>query len=210
MNIGHGYGQTNFVDSDYKNFSVDPNLHLDKLSTTPVANWSIDIHEHQMTPKGTLLVSAYNNTPYDLSSFANGSANSWIVDAVFFELDIATSQVLFSWTASDHVSLNSSHQPISQEAENGTKSAPWDWFHVNSVAAVGDDFLVNSRHCWTTYLVSGKDGSVIWHIEGETGGSFGALPSDGTFRWQHHVRAHNVTETSLDLSLFGMWPSASC
>lgn len=50
--------------------------------------------------------------------------------------------------------------------------------------------------------MSGTDGSIIWSIEGETGGSFGALPSDGTFRWQHFARPHNVTETSLDLSLF--------
>ena len=93
-------------------------------------------------------------------------------------------------------------------AGNGTQVAPWDWFHVNSIQAVGANYLVNSRHHWATYLVSGADGSVIWSIAGETGGSFGALPSEGTFRWQHFVRAHNVTESSLDLSLFDNHASA--
>jgi hypothetical protein len=73
---------------------------------------------------------------------------------------------------------------------------------------VGPGYLVNARHHWATYFISGQDGSVIWSIEGETGGSFGPLPSDGTFRWQHFARAHNVTKTCLDLSLFDNHNSA--
>lgn len=193
-----------FVDTTYRNFIVDPNLGLNKLTKTTVANWSVDIHEHQMTSRNTLLVSAYNNTPYDLSPYG-GPANGWITDSLVFELDIETWDVLFSWKALDHVSPTMSHQPLAIKALNityGTKAAPWDWFHVNSIDFVGDDYLVNGRHTWTTYLVSGTDGSVIWSIEGENGGSFGALPADGTFKWQHYARAYNVTESSLDLSLF--------
>lgn len=79
---------------------------------------------------------------------------------------------------------------------------------MNSIEAVGDYYLVNSRHQWAFYLVSGKDGSIIWSFEGMVGGSFGAPPSNGTFKWQHHVRAHNVTETSFDVSLFDNHNSA--
>ena len=193
--------QVSFLDATYKHFAVDPNLHLNKLTSTPVINWSVDIHEHQMTPRNTMLVSAYNNTQYDLTPI-NGSADGWIVDALVFELDLASWEVLFTWRAVDHVPLSASHQPLISKSGNGTKAAPWDWFHINSIEAVGENYLVNSRHNWAVYLVSGKDGSIIWILEGETGGDFGALPSDGTFRWQHHARAHNVTESSLDLSLF--------
>ena len=200
-NIGHGYGQVNFVDATYKNFTVDPDLGLTKLLKTTNPKWSIDIHEHQLTSRNTLLVSAYNNTPYDLTAYG-GPKHGWIADSMFFELDVATSKVLFSWTASDHVPLNSSHQPIITPLSNATESAPWDWFHINSVDTVGSDYLVNGRHVWSTYAVSSKDGSVIWSIEGENGGSFGELPADGTFSWQHYARAHNVTPTGLDLSMF--------
>ncbi len=73
---------------------------------------------------------------------------------------------------------------------------------------VGHDFLINARHHWAFYLVSGDDGSVKWSVEGETGGSFGTLPSEGTFRWQHFVRAHNVTDTGLDIGIFDNHASA--
>jgi hypothetical protein len=80
---------------------------------------------------------------------------------------------------------------------------------VNSVELVGNDYLISARHHWAIYLVSGTDGSVIWSLEGETGGSFGPLPSEGTFRWQHFARAHNVTATSFDLGLFDNHNAAS-
>lgn len=204
MNIGHGYGQVNFLDETYTNSPVNPNLGLDKLTETRVANWSIDIHEHQLTSRNTLLVSAYNNTQYDLSS-VGGPADGWIADSMFFELDLATWDVLFSWAASDHIDPSTSYQPLSIPSLNitfGSKDAPWDWFHVNSIDLVGEDYLVNGRHTWTTYAVSSQDGSVKWALHGENGGSFGALPANSTFRWQHYARAHNVTQTSLDLSLF--------
>lgn len=204
LNIGHGYGQVNFLDDTYSKFIVDPNLGLNKLTNTTVANWSMDIHEHQLTPRNTLLVSAYNNTPYDLSSLG-GPANGWITDSLFFELDIATWDVLFQWTALDHIDPSTSHQPLSIPSLNitfGSKQAPWDWFHINSVDIVGNDYLVNGRHTFTTYAISSKDGSVVWALQGQNGGDFGAPPSDSTFKWQHYARAHNVTDTSLDLSLF--------
>lgn len=137
VNVGHGYGQANFLDETYSPFVVDPNLGLNKLTVTPVANWSIDIHEQQMTPRNTLVVSTYNNTQYNLSSIG-GPADGWIVDAVVFELDVATGGVLWSWHALDHLPLNASHQPLSDKSGNGTIEAPWDWFvceayHPNSV-----------------------------------------------------------------------------
>lgn len=204
LNIGHGYGQVNFVDNTYKNFPINPSLDLNKLTETSLGNWSIDIHEHQFTSRNTLLVSAYNNTPYDLSS-VGGPTDGWIADSMFFELDFDTWDVLFRWAASEHIDPGTSYQPLSIPSLNvtfGTRDAPWDWFHVNSIDLLGDNYLVNGRHTWTSYAVASTDGSVIWALHGQSGGSFGQLPSNSTFRWQHYVRAHNVTSTSLDLSLF--------
>lgn len=154
-----------------------------------------------MTSRNTLLVSAYNNTPANLQS-VGGPKDGWLVDGCVFEIDIATDEVLFSWSASDYLPLNLSHEPFTDVSGNGTKVAPWDWFHINSIEAVGGNYLVNARHHWAMYMISGEDGSVIWSFEGQTGGDFGAPPSDGTFRWEHFARVHNVTGTSLDVSLF--------
>ena len=207
VNIGHGYGQVNFLDDTYTPFVVNPDLHLNKETTTDNPIWSVDIHEQQMDSRDTILVSAYNNTPYDLSSIG-GPADGWIVDCLVFELDVDTGKVLFSWSALDHVPVGASHQPLSDKSGNGTEIAPWDYFHINAIQGVGGNYLVNARHTWTAYMVSGEDGSIIWSLEGEDGGSFGPLPSDGTFRWQHFARAHNVTDTSLDISFFDNHNSA--
>ena len=83
VNTGHGYGQVNFLDDTYKNFSINPNLGLNKLTTTENPDWSIDIHEQQLTSRNTLLVSAYNNTQADLTAYG-GPADGWVVEAVVF------------------------------------------------------------------------------------------------------------------------------
>lgn len=197
-NIGHGYGNVTFLDQNYEiAFVVCPDLNLD-TQVTPTPQCQIDIHEHQLTPRNTIIVSAYNATPTDLTS-VNRSANGWIQNCLFYEIDIPTNKVLFEWSAIDHVSVTESHLPVG----NATETAPWDYFHVNSVELVDDIYIVNGRHTWTTYFVSAKNGSVLYRLNGETGGDFGALPPNGTFRWQHHVRRHNSTaDGSFALSLF--------
>ncbi len=132
LNVGHGYGQTNFLDDTYQHFAVNPGLGLNKLVNTSNPDWSTDIHEHQMTDRNTLLVSAYNNTPYDLTS-VGGSADGWIVDGLIFEIDIATQEVLFSWHALDHLPLNASHQPLGTA---GNQADPWDWFVCEDVIEI--------------------------------------------------------------------------
>lgn len=67
---------------------------------------------------------------------------------------------------------------------------------------IGGDYLINGRHTWSTYLVSGYDGHIIWRVEGESGGDFGSLPEEARFRWQHDARAHNITDTSITISWF--------
>ena len=43
VNVGHGYGEVVFLDDTYQNFTVNPNLGLNKLTTTSNPNWSIDL-----------------------------------------------------------------------------------------------------------------------------------------------------------------------
>lgn len=40
VNIGHGYSQVNFLDDTYTEFVVNPDLGLNKETTTEDPNWS--------------------------------------------------------------------------------------------------------------------------------------------------------------------------
>lgn len=76
--VGKGYGQVTFADSTYKNFSVRPDLGINTLQQDN-PRWTggqVDIHEAEMTLRNTLLITAYNNTQYDLSSL-NDTSEFW-------------------------------------------------------------------------------------------------------------------------------------
>lgn len=196
-NTGHGYGNVTFLDTSYDTqYVVCPDLDL-VVPGNVTETCQADIHESYVTDRNTLLVSAYNSTPADLTA-VNGSADGHVFDCLFFEIDPKSGDILFRWSALDHVPVTESHEPL-----NGTGNAtrPFDYFHINSVVNIGEYYLVNSRHTWTVYLLD-RQGNIVWRFAGDTGGDFGALPEGGTFRWQHHPRPHNVTDTSFDLSLF--------
>lgn len=153
----------------------------------------------------------------------DGPSDGWVYDTKFLEIDIATQDIVFEWSAIEAgIPFNlSKTRPVGGMAGNGTsQSSPWDWFHTNSVQSVGDKYLVNSRHCWSTFMLD-STGKVEWYIDGSDGGDF-KLDSDNLFvsltssfslssgrnsneylqRWEHHARAQNVTDTSLELHYF--------
>ena len=177
-NIGHGYGNVTFLDSTYNEIlNVCPKF---GLRTTNNATYpcQADFHESYVTDRNTLLVTAYNVTETDLSSLG-GPSNGWVFDCLFFELDPKNGDILFRWSALEHVSVTETKLNLAGRG-GFNQSLPFDWFHINSVVNIGDQFLVNSRHLWATYLVSAK-GDIEWTIQGDTGGDFGALPPNGHF-----------------------------
>ncbi len=177
-NVGHGYGSVTFLDENYKEIlNVCPQLGL----LTPdnvIYTCQGDFHESFVTDRNTLLVTAYNVTQTDLSPIG-GPSDGWILDCLFFELDPKTSDVLFRWSALEHI-------PVTETKLNLTgrggfnQSKPFDWFHINSVVNIGDKFLMSSRHLWTVYLITAK-GEVEWTLQGDTGGDFGLIPANGHF-----------------------------
>lgn len=197
-NVGHGYGNVTFLDSSYTQIlTVCPKLGLVTPDNTTYP-CEIDFHESYVTDRDTLLVTAYNATPTDLSSIG-GPRNGWIFDCLFIEINPTDGSILFRWSALDHVPVGVSKFPLRNTGRS--QSQPFDYFHINSVVNIGDNYLLNSRHAWTTYLVSAT-GDIIWTIQGDTGGDFGPLPPNGHFAWQHYARPHNVTNSSISLSWF--------
>ena len=176
-NIGHGYGNVTFLDTSYDEIlTVCPKLGLVTPDNTEYS-CEADLHESFTTDRDTVIVSAYNATQTDLTSIG-GPKDGWIFDCLFFEIEPETGKILFQWSAIEHVPVTASKQPLAGTGLN--QSVPWDWFHINSIVNIGDEYLVNSRHTWTTFLLTSQ-GEIIWQIQGNTGGDFGPLPENGHF-----------------------------
>jgi hypothetical protein len=181
-NPGHGYGRAVFLDHEYQPIEFD----LDETITSLIEDQpgNLDFHEHIMTSSDTLFVTAYNNTPHDLSAIG-GSKDGWLANSMFFEIEPPTGRVVLSWSAIDHILLSDSRLPLPSYMGDGTKRAPYDHFHINSIQPLGEDrLLINSRHTWCSYVLHRTSGKVLQIIDGYEHG----------FSWAHHARAHNLTE----------------
>ncbi|KAL4931638.1 arylsulfotransferase family protein [Aspergillus undulatus] len=150
----------------------------------------IDIHESTITENGTILVTAVNVTQADLTP-VGGRKDGWVQDALVYELDIATNEVLFRWSAVEHMaqlSLDYVEFPLGEMGVN--KTAPYEYPHLNSVAKYGEHYLVSSRYMCAVFLIDRK-GDMLWLFHGQNGGTF-TLPNNTTSRfcYQHDARIH--------------------
>ncbi|KAH7242164.1 ASST-domain-containing protein [Fusarium tricinctum] len=198
----YGFGEVIIMNSEYEKTII----HLDAIITNFYGQkflGMLDFHEQELTTRGTILVTAYNTTGYNLTAMG-GLEHGFVIDSLFFEIDIETQDVLFSWSALDHFWPEDSMLPLISSSGNGGPSRPYDFFHLSSIQAVNhDSFLISSRNFWSVYLVSRSTGQILWELRGNTrGGDFGALPPHGRFRWQNHVRAHNVSSRGMMISMF--------
>ncbi len=165
------------VDSTYK-----------VLATVQAGNgYDADIHEFQITPQNTALITIYNNIPMDLSPLG-GPVDGIAQEGVVQEIDIATGAVVFEWHSLPNIALSESYQPISTAAAG----VPYDYFHINSVKLDTDgNLLISSRHTWTVYKVNRTTGAIIWRLGGKK--SDFALGAGLPFAWQHDVEAVDAT-----------------
>jgi hypothetical protein len=193
--IGRGYGSIVLLDSTYTpiaTVTLPGNFQTLNASQTFPSN--IDLHEINITPQNTVLVTANNVTQRDLSS-VGGPINGWTIDAIFYEIDIATSEILFEWHALDHldrIPFSLSKLIIGDEGENGTTQASaWNYFHINAVSQYNgqEGYIVSSRFLSSEICVEKKSGDVLWILSGDNGGDF-QLASNATFDYQHDVRRH--------------------
>jgi hypothetical protein len=146
-----------------------------------------DLHEFQLTPRGTAYVTVYHEVPRDLSS-VGGPKHGWAYDSVVQEIDIASGRVVFEWHSLDHVPLAESLQAGREPARNATKQRPLDYFHVNSIAdAPGGRILISGRNTSALYLLA-RNGSIVWRLGGKRS-DFGP-PAAVMFRYQHNARLH--------------------
>jgi hypothetical protein len=174
---GIGKGEDEIYDASYRPVATVRAAHGLKA----------DLHEFELTPRGTAFLTAYRVVPADLRS-VGGPKNGWVQDSVVQEVDVKTGKLLFEWHSLGHIPLSDSLQAGSPSAKNASKKAPLDYFHVNSVADGPDgSILVSARNTSTIYLL-GRDGHVIWRLGGKRS-QFGPK-SAVTFYFQHDARLH--------------------
>ncbi|MCZ2837186.1 arylsulfotransferase family protein [Modestobacter sp. VKM Ac-2985] len=172
--VGMGIGEFVIVDDSYREIAtittggdVDPG--------------QADIHEGRLTPDGTALIAAYVKEQVDLTAFG-GPEDGWVWDNVVQEVDVDTGEVLFSWRSLDHVPMEATKSELPEDG--GTEDAPFDYFHVNSVAEDADgSLLVSARNTWAVYDVDRESGDVLWTLGGEEGDF--ELGDGVEFAWQH-------------------------
>ena len=170
---GWGHGIIQILDDTYQSiYNVSLTAEAERFKTILDIDPSqlvsyLDIHEARITAQDTILVTVYNVTQYDLSSIG-GPEDGWVTDSLFYELDIKTNEVLFRWSALDHVdqipiSDVLQFYPLANYGKN--QSLPYGYFHINSVDKFEDgSYLINSRFYCSMFKIS-SNGTVEWTLQ---------------------------------------------
>ncbi|KAL8770360.1 MAG: hypothetical protein Q9194_005206 [Teloschistes cf. exilis] len=199
----HGFGTITILDTAYRQINEvvlnDGTFKSgDSLENKPQPSY-VDIHESHITPHGTIIVTAYNSTPYDLTA-VGGPKDGWLLDSLIYEIDLATNKTLFRWSSVEHIDqlpLNGSHQLNADGSiiSGNNATHPWDYFLTNAVHPLDDGYILSVRHYWSAVALDAK-GNVKWNLNGVDGGDFRMLDQEtapSTFSWQHYVIPVNGT-----------------
>jgi hypothetical protein len=141
-----------------------------------------DLHDFQLTPQGTALITAYDPIYCNLSS-VGGPADGAVTDGTFEEIDVRTGLVMYQWTSLDHVALAESYAP----ANTSDTAFPFDFFHINSINLDQDgSLLISARNTWAAYDLNAQTGQIVWQLGGRHS-SF-TLGAGTATAWQHDPR----------------------
>jgi hypothetical protein len=189
---GAGVGQDEIVNSSYE-----------PVATVSAANGlSADLHEFQLTPQGTALITAEYPVYWDASSI-HGSTQEIVLDSVVQEIDIPTGLVLFQWDSLDHVPLTASYASLPKKQYG--PGNPYDYFHVNSITLDHDGtLLISSRNTWAVYKLNHGTGAIIWTLGGKRS-SFKLGPG-ASFAFQHDVQVQGPGDEFLTIFDDGAGP----
>lgn len=134
-----------------------------------------DLHEFIITPEGTALHSAYDDT-----SLRYGDLPVFIGHAQ--EVDVATNDLVFDWACYPEVGLDMSYA----RAGRGY----FDYFHINSIdlwPGPARDLLISARNTSAVYLVDRRTKRVTWRLGGRQ--SDFSMGAGSSFYYQHDARA---------------------
>jgi Arylsulfotransferase (ASST) len=170
LSLGFGQGE-----------DVVMNAHYQTVARVSGANGlPADLHDFQLAPDGVAYITAFNPIRCDLAP-VKGARDGAILDTAIQEIDMRTGLVRWEWHSLDHVAASES------EVEAPSDTAPWDWFHLNSIdVQPGGSLLVSARSTWAAYQLQAGTGRILWRLGGDDS-SFKMGPGTET-AWQHDGR----------------------
>jgi hypothetical protein len=181
VSAGVGYGKAVIADSSYRTIAT-----IDGGDSM-----SADLHEFVISPQDTALITAVRPRSADLSAL-HGPANGTALTGSILEIDIATGTVLFEWNSLDYIPVTDSYAAFS----GGTEKAPFDYFHINSIAVAPDgNLIVSARNTCAVYKIARPGGEVLWRLGGKRS-SF-EMGSGTRFWFQHHARPRGTESLSI-------------
>lgn len=166
------------------------------------------MHEFMLLPDGkTALMTQFIRSAYDLCNWGICNGLGYINEGAFQEVDVETGKAIFEWRSLDHVDTSESYiGPGTTEISGTGREAglPWDYFHINSVDKNADgDYLISARHTSCIYKISGKDGHVIWRLNGaKSDFRLKGFETEYGFSFQHDARFISENATTTTISLF--------
>jgi hypothetical protein len=147
---------------------------------------AMDLHEFELTPQNTALVTAEYPLVWDTTSI-HGPSRQIVFDSVVQEIDIPTGLVLFQWDSLDHVPVSYSYSKLPKRY-----TSYFDYFHVNSVDTDGDgSLIISARNTWAAYKVSRQTGAIIWELGGKHSSFRLARGTYWAFQHDVRIRARN-------------------
>jgi hypothetical protein len=170
LSLGFGEGEDVVMDSAYRTVA----------RVTGGNGLEADLHDFQIQPHDVAFITAYNPIRCNLTA-VSGLASGAILDTAIQMIDMKTGLVRWEWHSVDHVGAGES------EVETPSDSAPWDYFHLNSIDPQPDGrILISARSTWAGYELQAGSGNILWRLGGNRS-SFRMGP--GTkMAWQHDGR----------------------
>lgn len=170
-NAGIGSGAHVVMDASYR-----------EIARIGAANGrTADLHEFQITPRGTALYFADAGVDATPAAGATAPPPS-VMDCAIQEVDIATGQLLFEWHVVDHIDLAES-----VVAAPTAEGQVYDYVHTNAIEVDTDgNLLVSARNTSAIYKIDRITGQIRWRLGGKR--SDFSMGPGATFALQHDVR----------------------
>jgi hypothetical protein len=171
LSLGFGEGEDVVMNNRYQT-----------VAQVPGANGlRADLHDFQLAAHGVAYTTAFNPIRCDVSSVEGGTDKGVLLDNAIQEIDVKTGLVRWEWHSLDHIAVTES------ETAAPKTSAPWDWFHLNSIdVEPSGDLLISARSTWAAYQLQSGSGDVLWRLGGNRS-SF-AMGAGTKTAWQHDAR----------------------
>ncbi|OGM43126.1 hypothetical protein ABOM_008228 [Aspergillus bombycis] len=163
---------------------LDNAYDIKKKVPMPDEYGAFDIHEFNILDDGkTAMAITYREHEIALDTLDRPGEHTHILSGGFVQIDLSSEKINYVWDGVDKVALSES---VTVNKETPPVGPPgWDYVHINSIDKNDDgDYIISYRFTNTIYMVSGRDGNIMWRL----GGQYTDFEQDFTFSKQHDAK----------------------